>query len=226
LKFARQLEQLLNVHATEGYQPLQRRMQAATDYFFKAIDNELIKPVQEQVAELRGRKRLKKHLQTLANLKIVFVRKKQQLEQALQIVSGLTKGMAATELLSGIQEQKKDGAFLPGDGSADPSGQKPKKGDSHRISLELYKEGRSIADIALRRGLAKTTVESHLASFIPTGEIDIKELVPENKINVVAAILEKSGDVSLGTIKQRLGEEYTFGEIRAVMKWLGTPAKN
>jgi hypothetical protein len=224
LKFARQLEQLLNAHATDGYQPLQKRMQAATEYFFKAIDNELIKPVQEEISALRGKKRLKKHLQTLANLKIIFVRKKQQLEQALQIVSGLTKGMAATELLSGIQEQKKDGAYHPGDSTPIASGQKPKKGDSHRISLEYYKEGRSIADIAVRRGLAITTVESHLASFIPTGEIDIKELVPENKITVVAAVIEKSGDATLGSIKQRLGEEYSFGEIRAVMKWLGTPA--
>jgi hypothetical protein len=218
-KFCKQLEQILaegrlaagSIGPVEGYRPLQERMGAAVAYFIRAIDHELIAPVQEQIAEIRGKKKVKKPLQILAALKIVFARKKQQLEQALRIVSGPAKGEEATDLLSGFQEQKMEKA------------QKPKRGDTHRISLELYKEGRTVADIAARRGLAVTTVETHLASFIPTGEIDVKELVPEGKISVVVSAIKEMGGNSITPIKHRLGADYSFSEIRAVMKYLEKP---
>jgi hypothetical protein len=198
IKFCRQLEQLLD-------ERLQERAEAAVAYFIKAIDQELVAPVQEQIAEIRGKKKVKKHLQTLAGLKMVFARKRQQLEQVLSIV-------------------KKEGVVIPG-GSApiDTPGrvaQKPRKGDTNRISLDLYKEGRTISEIAARRGLAITTVETHLASFIPTGEIDVNELVPAEKITVVVSAIREIGSQSVTPIKHRLGGDYSFSEIRAVMKYL------
>ena len=43
--------------------------------------------------------------------------------------------------------------------------------DTYKISLKMFKEGRSIAEIASERGLAKSTIENHLVRFIPTHEI-------------------------------------------------------
>ncbi len=145
--------------------------------------------------------------------------------------------MDTTDLLSVIQEQQKNGAEgspsstgQPGQGQGLASGGasassgssgKPKKGDTFRISLELYKEGVKIPDIATRRGLARTTVEGHLASFIPTGEIDVSELVSENKVaHIVRGVIEKSGISTLTPLKQALGDDYSFAEIRSVLKYL------
>jgi PIF1-like helicase/Helix-turn-helix domain/Helicase len=232
VKFSRQLEQLLQVAAADGYIQLQQRMQAASDYFVMGIEEELIKPLQEHSREIKAKKKAKKYLQTLQELKMIFLRKKQQLEDALQMVSGLQKGMAADDLLSSLQEKKnaeghRDAPGLdPEQGAGTPfNSGKPKKGDSHRISLQLYKEGVSITDISSRRGLARTTVESHLASFIPTGEIDIKDLVPENKIAPISAAIEEVGGTALGPVKGRLGDDYSFGEIRYVMSYLRLTAK-
>jgi PIF1-like helicase/helix-turn-helix protein len=233
LKFSRQLEQLLQTAEADGYTQLQQRMQAACGYFVPAIEEDLIKPLQEHIREIKVKKKARKYVQTLLELKMLFTRKKQQLEDALQMVSGLQKGVDTTDLLSSLQEKKKgpeagvanehaeEGTGpAVGKGYGPEPGGKPKKGDSHRISLQMYKEGVSIAGISSRRDLARTTVESHLASFIPTGEIDIKDLVPENKIAPIIAAIEEVGGTALGPIKGRLGEDYSFGEIRSVMYYL------
>ena len=80
--------------------------------------------------------------------------------------------------------------------------------------------GISIAEIAARRNMAATTIEGHLASFIPTGEIDIKELVPENKIEIIHRTFKALGNTTLNALKAKLGADYSFGEIRAVLQYI------
>lgn len=222
IKFSRQLDHLLTAATEEeGYGQLQQRIQAASGYFIKALEDELIAPLQQHITEIKVKQKVKKYLQTLNELKTLFTRKKQQLEQAVQIVPGLKKGMDTTNLLSVLQEQKKNNdAILPGEGSVPSITARPQKGDTHRISLGLFKEGVTIPEIAARRGMAKTTIEGHLASFIATGEIDIKELLPENKIAAIHSAIEEIGGSSLTPIKAKLGEDYSYGEIKAVMNHL------
>jgi len=232
VKFSRQLDQLSVNAAEDGYGLLQQRTQAGAGYFIRALEDELIAPLQQHISEIRIKQKVKKYLQTLQELKILFTRKKQQVEEALQMVVGLTKGVDTTNLLSELQERRKAREAALEEGTASPSGDaaapgsstgpgtKPQKGETHRITLRLYKEGTPIAEIATRRGLALTTVESHLASFIPTGEIDIKELVPEHKMPLIIAAIKEIGGAALGPIKSRLGDNYSFGEIRCVMNYL------
>lgn len=90
--------------------------------------------------------------------------------------------------------------------------------DTYRISLELFRDGRSIADIARERSLQPSTVENHLARFIPTGEIQLHELVPLHKVETIRdAILKFNDGGALSPIKEFLGDDYTYGEIRAVI---------
>ncbi len=231
VKFSRQLEQLLASASEDGYRQLQERISAAAGYFMKSLQDELITPLQEHLSEIKGRQKVKKYLKVQQELNTIFVRKKKQIEHTLQVVSGLARGEDTNMLLSTLQEQKI--AALPagagqndqeedrdgGPGHSAAASSKPKKGNTNRISLGLYKEGRTIEEIASRRGLAKTTVESHLASFIFTGEIDVKDLVPEKKIIPILEALEKMEGQALNPIKHALGSDYSFGEIRAVLNY-------
>jgi len=219
-KFSRQLEQLLPDAEADGYSQLQQRTAAAVGYFAPMLQQHLLDPLQEHIAEMRASKKAKKYLQDLQTLKLVAVRKKQQVEDALKLVNGLQKGIDTTRLLSGLYEDRHSQKAATGEEAAEPkvSG-KPQKGDTNRASLRLYKEGVSISEIATQRGLTLSTVESHLASFIPTGEVDIKELVPPHKIAPILSAIRTLGGTSLGPIKSKLGEDYSFGEIRAVLTW-------
>jgi ATP-dependent DNA helicase RecQ len=84
----------------------------------------------------------------------------------------------------------------------------------------MYKEGIPIQEIASRRGLTMSTVETHLASFIFTGEIAIGDLVPKHKIAPILSAIKELGGAALGPIRGRLGDDYSFGEIRAVLTHL------
>jgi ATP-dependent DNA helicase RecQ len=90
--------------------------------------------------------------------------------------------------------------------------------DTYQISLELFRDGRSIDDIARERGIQPSTVENHLARFIATGEIQLQELVPLHKVESIrTAILKFNDGGALSPIKEYLGDNYTYGEIRAVI---------
>jgi DNA repair exonuclease SbcCD ATPase subunit len=231
---------LLYTAQEDGYLLLQQRMQAAAGYFIQSLDEYQLQPLQQHIEEIRIQKKIKKYLTELQELKAMLTRKKQQLEDALQMVDGLQKGLDTTQLLSGLQEARKNRETLPSTSTAtttptrtgavtppatgktpSASGKTP-KGETHRISLHLYKAGIPVTEIAARRNLAVSTVESHLASFIPTGEIDIKELVPEDKIDTIRATFSELGNTTLNALKAKLGDRYSFGEIRAVLAAIRT----
>lgn len=90
--------------------------------------------------------------------------------------------------------------------------------DTYRISLEMFRDGRSINEIASERGVQPSTVENHLARFIATGEVRLDELVPLEKVETIRnAVLKFNDGGALSPIKEFLGDEYTYGEIRAVI---------
>ena len=92
-------------------------------------------------------------------------------------------------------------------------------GDStYSISLKMFKSGVTIDEIAAERGLSPNTIETHLVKFIPTGEVRIDELVSAEKIvEIKKALTELSAEQGITPIREFLGEDYTYGEIRAVI---------
>ncbi|MGI8639792.1 MAG: DNA helicase RecQ [Pyrinomonadaceae bacterium] len=90
--------------------------------------------------------------------------------------------------------------------------------DTYSISLDMFKSGLSIAEIAESRGMAESTIETHLVRFIQSGEIMLDDLVLEYKIEPIRkAIIELNAENAVGRVKEFLGENYSYGEIRAVM---------
>ena len=90
--------------------------------------------------------------------------------------------------------------------------------DTYHISYEMFREGRSVQEIAATRGVLPSTIENHLARFVTTGQIRIDELVPAHKIEPIRqAVLKYNDSGALSPIKEHLGNNYTYGEIRAVI---------
>ncbi len=91
---------------------------------------------------------------------------------------------------------------------------------TQETSLELFKSGKTIADIAKERGMAISTIEGHLAHFIGTGEIPIGQLVEPEKVKVIVEYLDKHKGGNLSDIRAGLHNQYSYGEIRFVFKHL------
>lgn len=98
---------------------------------------------------------------------------------------------------------------------------KAPKVDTKALSLQLYRDSKSIPEVAAERGLAVTTIEGHLAHFVREGELDVSELVDAEAIEAIAGfIAQHDFDGKLSPIKEHFGEAYSFGTIRLVVAHL------
>ncbi|MEO7538524.1 MAG: RecQ family ATP-dependent DNA helicase, partial [Pyrinomonadaceae bacterium] len=89
--------------------------------------------------------------------------------------------------------------------------------DTYTVSLKMFRSGSTIDQIAAARDLTRSTIESHLSHFIPSGRVKLEELVPIHKIEPIRnAIIELNAETGIGKVKQLLGDDYSYGEIRAV----------
>ena len=95
------------------------------------------------------------------------------------------------------------------------------KGDTYAETYELYKKGKTVADIAKERNLTIGTIETHLAKFVRRGDIKIEELVSREKLVIIESAVKEYTSGSITPIKQKLGDDVSFGEIRLVMAGLG-----
>jgi len=97
---------------------------------------------------------------------------------------------------------------------------KASKGGSMQESLLLFKSGLSTDEIAQKRGFKPSTIQSHLATFVGDGTLALSELVDESKVPAIRESLNRLGGKILSVVKNDLGKDYTYGEIKAVLATL------
>lgn len=89
---------------------------------------------------------------------------------------------------------------------------------SPQNSYQLYKKGKTIEQIARERNMAISTIEGHLSEFVASGEIPLQDLVEEQKAKKIRQFIEINKVKSITDIRTALGMEYTYAEIRFVMR--------
>lgn len=88
---------------------------------------------------------------------------------------------------------------------------------TYDTTLELYHRGLDIPSIAKERNLSISTIEGHFAKFITQGLINILDLMEETRFTTISKVVKKYKDTQgLAIIKEAIGSDYTFGEIRMV----------
>ena len=86
-------------------------------------------------------------------------------------------------------------------------------------TLELVRSGLNLAEIATRRDLAPGTVLTHLERIAETEEaLDLTHMLPpaHRYACIVEAFRTEDDDYLLSPVKQRLGDDYSFEELRLV----------
>lgn len=92
--------------------------------------------------------------------------------------------------------------------------------NSQEISFELFRNNKSVVEIAQERQMAVSTIEGHLAHFVATGDLEIEKLVEPKKIKTIIAAIEHLNTRQMGPIKEFLSSDFTYSEIRFVIKHL------
>jgi len=84
-------------------------------------------------------------------------------------------------------------------------------------TLELCTQNVTIEEIAQKRNLAISTIASHIEKLILSGEeIPINKFVDINKQEDIMKVLAILGSEKLKLIKEKLGDDYTYEEIRLI----------
>jgi uncharacterized protein YpbB len=145
----------------------------------------------------------------------------------LHTIKGLGKKKIAqmgSEILAVIEELEQQEELPPYSGADEPEAKVKSKpagpNPTSQVSFDLFLGGQSVATIALTRGLAVSTIESHLAQYVSTGELDIGRLVDSEKVRLITDFFATHDTTSMGSAKAALGEAVSFSDLRLVMKHL------
>jgi hypothetical protein len=193
---------------------LQERMTKGVRYFSDLIANELLAPVQAHLKSIQFATRVKKYKEEITGLETLIWQHVQRLQNSRYGDIRFSDNMAAYEAFSpGIIEKKISKTT------------KPEKGNSLKETLKLFQEGKDIEEIMSLRNLAHSTVVGHLAFYISNGDLSINQMMDVQKQKEITTVIGQIGEQSIGAIKSRLGDEYTYGDIRLVLShlsWLKT----
>jgi ATP-dependent DNA helicase RecQ len=93
--------------------------------------------------------------------------------------------------------------------------------ETEYFTFQLHQQGLTVEEIAQKRNFRPTTIIRHLSDLIDKNQpVDLNLLVPLEKQQKILQVLEILGDIALTPIKEYLGDNYSFDEIRLVRgKW-------
>jgi len=224
------INQLKNLFAQQTEHTLfnvSKRVQAAVKYF-----SPLIKEVSDkflaQIETIKEEKQVKTYLTELLELEIVIYEQLKKIHKSKALLEAIIDGKefnkADMDALLNVVEreaQLKKAITLKGMAlkvrTAAEKKKKEPKPDTKLLSFELYNEGKTLAEIAKERGLSLGTIEGHLAYYVSTQQLDVAKLVKANKIRNISDAVESQKTKSMATIREFLGKDYSFGEIKLVL---------
>ncbi|MFH1322330.1 MAG: helix-turn-helix domain-containing protein, partial [Methanobacteriota archaeon] len=126
--------------------------------------------------------------------------------------------------ITGVGEKKLEryGAIFMGEirrfcEKNDSYSQPEKKRSSEYVTLEMLNKDMDLDEITLTRNLSLNTIYGHIEKLIIAGEnINIEKLVKRETIEVISSAILEMGGETLKPIKEKLGDNFSYGEIRIV----------
>ena len=102
--------------------------------------------------------------------------------------------------------------------------EKEKKEKTWVITYNMYKEGKTVMQIAQERSLTETTILGHLARYVESGDIDVHKLVSNDVIEKVSAYMSSrnGGAVAIKEVFEYFNETISYGDIRLVLSHLNS----
>lgn len=219
-KFRRQYTMLMQQSGASFAEDekLQERLKAAMGYFATKL-HELLDPVMAHAKVVINNKQNA----TLYNnaldaftlsykLKVgIFARLEEKGFSIRDFLSAKAKA-ALDEVLIGEEVEKKRKKKV--------KEEKPKKEkvDTKALTFKMFRDGKTLKEIAAERSLTVGTVENHLAHFVEQGELEIGEVVSSQHQKIIRGIVKTFNKAySLSEVKNLLPNDYTYAEIKLVI---------
>jgi hypothetical protein len=229
-KFIAQLNKLLSEEV--DFQFVKNRIFSAYDYFYPILD-QLTHDILWQLEEVIRMKKAKTYFEELLVLEELQTKTVIRLMKAKCLITTVANGETISkEKLSSeaiktyrltkaeIVRQSYKNTHLSLIDEEEPSRytkkkkQKEPKKSTVQETYELWLQQYTIKEIAVARKLTVQTISSHLAKLIETETIAISAILPDDKITALAKAFKNHTQESLGSLKEKYGDEFTWDELK------------
>ncbi|WP_223845628.1 helix-turn-helix domain-containing protein [Flavobacterium selenitireducens] len=232
-KFVLQLDRLFDAENPD-MSFIAGRIDAAMQYFFDPMD-ELVGELFLKMEEVRRVKKTKEFYtelleleeeQTKAVLQLIRTKKFMEIVASGEEVSkekmanSVADNYRVNKILK-VREiySEKSGQIIEDDLPIERASRKrqkkePKKSTAE-VTYDLWLKQMTVADIASERKLTPNTINGHLAKLIEMGKVDVSDVLPNDRLEALATIFtDFSPTDTLGALKEKHGEEFTWDELR------------
>jgi uncharacterized protein YpbB len=221
---------------------LQERCVAAYEYFFTTLDA-VAEELLLKIEEIKRTKKVKAFYDELMVLEEMQIKAILQLKKARLLIQIITEGKEISKenlssneiavykinkLVAVAERFRAENVTLVEDDDdvsyyEDPKKKKKKesKKATIEITLEFWMQGLSIQDIAKQRKLTPSTIFNHFTKLIQMETVELADILPEEKINSLAAAFKDFTGESLGELKEMHGDKFTWDELRLYKASLG-----
>ncbi len=144
--------------------------------------------------------------------------------QLLLAINGMGKvrvNKYGNQIIEVIQEYIDEKGVKPKAVEVVKKKKKPKKNSTNAVSFAMFKEGKTIDQIAKERGYVRSTIEGHLAFYVASGDLDITEVMPKDRYIELKEIMRKTPYDSFSDLKQKIDSKFSYSELRLVAQELG-----
>jgi DNA-binding NarL/FixJ family response regulator len=89
--------------------------------------------------------------------------------------------------------------------------------ETYQLTLDAAKMGKTPIEIAAERSMTLDTIYAHLTKLVRKNLIDVEKIVSVDRIETITEALDLLEDgMGLNVVKETLGEDFSYGEIRLV----------
>jgi len=234
VKFMSQLDKIFQDQDVD-FEFVNQRIQAAYNYFFDKLDA-LLYQILYKIEEVKRIKLVKQYydelqlieeLQTNAILRLM--KAKRWIETIVDNQSIDKESLNSSEIkrykaikiervfedfkqnnLKLVEVNENENLYLPKKNKLD----KPTKKPTTQTTYEMWLEKKSVQQIAEERKLSPSTVLGHFTKLIKEKTVVISEFLPQEKIDRLTIEFQNYNEDSVTPMKERLGDEFTWDELR------------
>jgi hypothetical protein len=220
LKFQRQYAALMQQSGTAFAQDekLQERLKAAMEYFDTKL-RALLAPVLARTKVVINNKQVAKQYNNALDAFTLSYQLKVGVLSRLKD-SGFSirdfLGAKAKAALDQVEIDEKESKVK----KTKVKEEKPKKVkvDTKGLTYKMFREGKTVKEIAAERSLTVGTVENHLVHYVRSGELNVGEVVSTQRQKIIRAVVKSfTKAYSLSDVKTFLPNDYTYTEIKLVI---------
>lgn len=232
-KFKQQIITILDSKKEDQLSFLQQRVMAASAYFLpflKSFSNAIFRHAEI----IKSEKKIKTYFTELIALEGVIFEQHSLIKKASLLIAAVltNKEITSEEIKKAVHDIHRAEQInqlysnttnlntkiksIAGKGKSEKKStlSKTEKLDTKEESLNLYKAGNTIDDIAKLRVLSNSTIEGHLAYYVTKSKLKATAFVSDEKIENILTVSKTLNTLNLTPIKQALGEDYTYSDIR------------